>query len=230
MSNERAASMETAAAMVADDGLPADDPRNAAAAILLDCAKHLREREAAITDDLVDCAILAHEGVRSIPRGGWGDRQRERMRAAIEAVATMLASAQKPIPLILHCPSCHVQHIDNIEWSEEGPGGCGPITWNNPPHRSHLCHRCGTIWRPADVATVGVEKIQTQGKNDVVMPAPMVSARVPDVELKALKNLAYDMRQLSGNNNRLTHIGWAQRVERVISVLATAPKHGEGKA
>src|SRR5574340_600312 len=24
--------------------------------------------------------------------------------------------------------------------------------WDNPPHRSHLCHGCGHIWRPADVA------------------------------------------------------------------------------
>jgi len=55
--------------------------------------------------------------------------------------------------------------------------------------------------------------------------APMLaSARVPEAELIALKNLAYDMRQQAGNNNRLTHIGWAQRVERVITMLAAAPK------
>lgn len=36
----------------------------------------------------------------------------------------------------------------------------------NPPHRSHLCHNCGCVWRPADVATVGVKRTETQGKAD----------------------------------------------------------------
>lgn len=60
--------------------------------------------------------------------------------------------------------------------------------------------------------------------------APMqASARAPEAELTTLKNLAYDMRQQAGNNNRLTHIGWAQRVERVIAMLAAAPKPEEGE-
>jgi len=59
------------------------------------------------------------------------------------------------IPMVLHCPSCGLQHID-----APSPG------WDNPPHRSHLCHGCGTIWRPADVPTVGVEAIQTRGVAD----------------------------------------------------------------
>lgn len=50
-----------------------------------------------------------------------------------------------PIPMVLHCPACGTQHID-----EPGPG------WDNPPHRSHLCGGCGVIWRVADVPTVGV--------------------------------------------------------------------------
>lgn len=35
-----------------------------------------------------------------------------------------------------------------------------------PPHKSHLCHACGCIWRPADVPTNGVEQIQTRGRKD----------------------------------------------------------------
>lgn len=62
-----------------------------------------------------------------------------------------------PIPMILHCPNCQVQHIDTA--SE---------TWSNPPHRSHLCHNCGFIWRPCDTATVGVEYIKTKGDKDMV--------------------------------------------------------------
>lgn len=50
-----------------------------------------------------------------------------------------------PIPMVLHCPACGVQHIDE---PSEG--------WDNPPHRSHKCGGCGIIWRVADVPTVGV--------------------------------------------------------------------------
>jgi hypothetical protein len=49
--------------------------------------------------------------------------------------------------------------------------------WDNPPHRSHFCHGCGTIWRPADVSTVGVAAIQTRGKADRIVHAER--ARVP---------------------------------------------------
>jgi predicted RNA-binding Zn-ribbon protein involved in translation (DUF1610 family) len=64
---------------------------------------------------------------------------------------------QTSIPMILHCPNCGAQHIDAPE-PENG--------WTNPPHRSHTCHRCGMIWRPADVPTVGVLRITTRGKSD----------------------------------------------------------------
>lgn len=63
-----------------------------------------------------------------------------------------------PIQMILHCPACGVQHIDAPDERTEA--------WGNPPHRSHLCHGCGHIWRPADVATEGVAAIQTRGSND----------------------------------------------------------------
>lgn len=59
--------------------------------------------------------------------------------------------------MVLHCPKCGRQHIDKPE----------PSTgWNNPPHKSHLCHRCGCVWRPADVPTNGVEATQTRGERD----------------------------------------------------------------
>lgn len=60
-----------------------------------------------------------------------------------------------PINMVLHCPRCHLQHIDAPEGS-----------WTNPPHRSHLCHGCGFIWRPADVPTNGVQAVRTRGKKD----------------------------------------------------------------
>lgn len=67
------------------------------------------------------------------------------------------ADLQAPIDVVLHCPRCRAQHIDVPE-PERG--------WTNPPHRSHLCHACGLIWRPADVCTNGVKTPSTRGRRD----------------------------------------------------------------
>ena len=66
-----------------------------------------------------------------------------------------------PVDLILHCPNCGRQHIDQ---SEPSTG------WTNPPHKSHLCAQCGCIWRPADVATNGIASIRTRGSADTWKP------------------------------------------------------------
>jgi hypothetical protein len=75
----------------------------------------------------------------------------------IRALLDAPADDPAPIPMMLHCPSCGQQHIDEPN-PEKG--------WENPPHRSHECQHCGCIWRPADVATAGVREIQTQGRAD----------------------------------------------------------------
>lgn len=64
---------------------------------------------------------------------------------------------EKPIDMVLHCPNCKMQHIDKPE-PERG--------WENPPHKSHLCHGCGFIFRPADIETNGVAATKTRGQND----------------------------------------------------------------
>jgi len=38
--------------------------------------------------------------------------------------------------------------------------------WDNPPHKSHLCHRCGNVFRTADVPTNGVAFPTTRGDRD----------------------------------------------------------------
>lgn len=84
------------------------------------------------------------------------------LRAAPEA------PAQAPIDMILYCPNCGEQHIDAPE-HPNGPSQfsrVGDPVWTNRPHRSHLCHQCGIIWRPADVPTNGVADIKTKGKDD----------------------------------------------------------------
>lgn len=63
-----------------------------------------------------------------------------------------LNPSDAPIPMILFCPLCNYQHVDRPE-----PDG----DWKNPPHRTHLCHNCGNLWRPADVPTTGVLKLDS---------------------------------------------------------------------
>ena len=71
-----------------------------------------------------------------------------------------------PIDMVLYCPACGMQHIDAPERAWDAPAHARGEFWTNPPHRSHLCHDCGHIWRPADVPTNGVAAVKTKGKND----------------------------------------------------------------
>ena len=68
----------------------------------------------------------------------------------VHAVNAADAFRETPTPMILHCTVCGVQHIDKPE-PDKG--------WTNPPHRTHLCHACGNLWRPQPWATVGVESL-----------------------------------------------------------------------
>lgn len=72
---------------------------------------------------------------------------------------------QQPLDMVLHCPKCGLQHVDKPD----------PISlWSNPPHRSHLCHSCAHVWRPADVPTNGVEAVLTKGHMDSPIPTKRV--------------------------------------------------------
>lgn len=85
-----------------------------------------------------------------------------------------------PVDMVLYCPKCGVQHIDEPEDCPDSPGRCecrGPH-WKNPPHKSHLCHGCGHIWRPSDMPTNGV-KATASGKDADTAPQKAESA--PDV-------------------------------------------------
>ncbi len=97
---------------------------------------------------------------------------------SVRRTALALRADAEPINMVLYCPEpyCGVQHVDAPEDCEDegcphyGSAHSHPDTWVNPPHKSHLCHRCGTIWRPADVPTNGVKAIKTAGKSDRLRP------------------------------------------------------------
>lgn len=95
---------------------------------------------------------------------------------AIDRLAALSTPPQEaPIDMVLHCPACGKQHIDAPEDKRWIAGADSP-PWANPPHRSHLCHGCGHIWRPADVPTNGVSAVKTTGKAD----SPVATATRPE--------------------------------------------------
>jgi hypothetical protein len=69
--------------------------------------------------------------------------------AAIEAVASV------PLPLVIHCPKCRLQHVD-----VDDDTGKWATTRH---HRKHLCKPsgggCGHVWLVANVPTVGVAQL-----------------------------------------------------------------------
>ena len=67
------------------------------------------------------------------------------------------ALKDRPIDMLLFCPKCNAQHIDQPQPEKN---------WLNPPHRSHECQACRYVWRPSDVPTNGVTAIQTKGARD----------------------------------------------------------------
>jgi hypothetical protein len=113
-------------------------------------------------------------------------KRREAVLAYAERLVAPSQPATKPIDMVLHCPMCGLQQIDapdaNPQWcvgcSPDGENGTevcsgcgeGKGKWTNPPHRSHLCHGCKYVWRPADVPTNGVTAVKTKGKDDSPLP------------------------------------------------------------
>ena len=64
-----------------------------------------------------------------------------------DALPAAPVQADVPIPMLLDCPICGQNHID------EG-------VWVAKPHKTHLCAGCGHEWRPANVPTVGVYALE----------------------------------------------------------------------
>lgn len=125
-----------------------------------------------------------------------------------ESTEVLSEDATPVIDMVLYCPNCGTQHIDKDNYDEirikaaelgvdrEGDRAYSDWLeeheWTNPPHRSHLCHSCGCIWRPADVFTNGVEAIQTKGKADTwVGKAPFAAPGVASLPAPQAAQAAY---------------------------------------
>ena len=161
-------------------------------------------------------------GGLSFGRGQQADAKMDHHSTLVE-LAEEIRSIKLPddmgyesIDMVLHCPKCGTQHIDEdnyeelrIEAAELGVDREGERElerwieereWSNPPHRSHLCQnrKCGHIWRPADVPTNGVAAIKTAGTKDGPITSPSVEFQILKAEHDNLKSsygrlkLAYD--------------------------------------
>lgn len=121
---------------------------------------------------------LLRDTLTAIPAGWTAEAI---LALATRFIAEHPANGHAPIDMVLPCPRCGRLHIDAPEPEPEcncrvpeyeGAGQhattCSVFreVWTNPPHRSHKCHGCGLIWRPADVPTNGVAAVKTRGEKD----------------------------------------------------------------
>ncbi|HWT12277.1 MAG TPA: hypothetical protein VN231_05960 [Allosphingosinicella sp.] len=111
-------------------------------------------------------------------RDGLGRGGRDK---SLNGLAAMTARVL-PIPMVLHCPRCGLQHVDEPE-PERG--------WTDPPHRSHLCHGCGCIWRPASVATCGVARLVNEGSSDTWAPGDATLRELAAEETRLVDRLLW---------------------------------------
>jgi hypothetical protein len=124
----------------------------------------------------IEDALDRAEAPCQAPDGKWltlAERVAALRAHYLETVRLLRADYAAPIDMVLFCPACGLQHIDepeDVHWRDPSRDAAGTVgaRWTNPPHRSHLCHGCGCIWRPADVPTNGVAAVKTRGKADTI--------------------------------------------------------------
>lgn len=112
----------------------------------------------------------------------------DKLRRALAAQPPAEPTVAAPLDMVLPCPVCGLRHVDAPE-PEKG--------WTNPPHKSHLCHGCGTIWRPASVPTNGVATVASRGQDDTWNPAqPAKTDETREMVAAALEKRAKEMGML----------------------------------
>jgi len=148
---------------------------------------------------------------------------------------------QAPIDMVLHCPACGQQHIDAPEFNSQRrdafPSSTGEddpaLSWTNPPHRSHLCHGCGHIWRPADVPTNGVQEIKTKGSADTPEVERVEGTESACYAVEAIWQFCPELKPREDNKMMLTaaqcevilrRMGWVSPGERSAPAPVALPE------
>jgi hypothetical protein len=115
----------------------------------------------------------------------------ERQRLVAEAIVTAINTLAAPVDMIIFCPKCHLQHVDEPnptvcmdcghkktrhDFPDESDGrnfdicleqGCQCTSfnpWTNPPHRKHRCQNpvCNHVFAvTATIKTNGVKELPT---------------------------------------------------------------------
>lgn len=74
----------------------------------------------------------------------------DRRTVDMNQIAVTRGPENLPIDMILYCPSCGAQHVDEPQPEK---------SWTNPPHREHECQKCLFRWKPSNHPTNGVATI-----------------------------------------------------------------------
>lgn len=85
-----------------------------------------------------------HQATRALASSDEEYVLRQRAESEAAALRAEVDRLRAPIPIVLHCPECRARHIDEGEFATK-------------VHHTHSCQWCGLTWRPAVVATVGVQ-------------------------------------------------------------------------
>jgi hypothetical protein len=107
-----------------------------------------------------------------------------------------------PLDVVLFCPECKMQHIDEAKPDNcencgvekrrhfiaddrfDGKHPCSTFeAWLNPPHKKHRCHGCNNVWRAAAYPTNGVAFVPAPKEARQEPPSPWVDVNVRLPEL-----------------------------------------------
>ncbi len=101
-----------------------------------------------LTDMVKEVAAVVRALTKQRESTAFWEQQFNHEREEVKRLAAQVKELQAPIPMLLACPDCAVQHVDEGEWATR-------------PHHIHLCEACGHMWGPAVRATVGVRSLST---------------------------------------------------------------------
>lgn len=105
--------------------------------------------------------------------------------------------------MILYCPKCCKRHIDRGDFATK-------------PHKEHACQGCGHVWKPARVATVGVEFLPGYKDPDAGGYTGDALLRLEEIALQAESD-AYE--QIDNCGESLATSGLIRAAEGIRAVI-----------